>query len=219
MAEDTARDIVSTAAHLLNTRIPDGATPFNDGEILGFCQIAMRDIIIRLAERGVMSLKLESIQTVPALTVSLSDADGTLPPGLMQIIKMWERPSSTGQWTVVSMVANNLPPNAVMQTRLGLFEFRNNIIYFVGALGDVDVKIQYLCRLADLTMPDDVVGAPDLVNAIAYAAANLAQGGQNQYFEQQSQRAMQSVANLNAHSRQGRAFRMRRMRRNIPIGR
>lgn len=215
---DAARDIVKSVAVLVNTRLETGQRPFTDSELLGFVKQSMRDIVAKLMERDIKGLKVESTQTVPALTTSLTDAAGTLPPGLVQIIRMWERSTSPsgGTWVPMTMAPDHLPHNAQPASRLGFFEFRDNGIYLIGSTVSTDVRVQYWSRTEDFSMPDDTITLPDLVNAISYGAASLAMGG-NPYYEQKCSSAWQTVANQGAHAKQGRTFRRRRMRRGIPI--
>ena len=165
----TAGQYLTAPAHLVNSSIrmsQEGAVGLTDAELLGFINQAFRDVITRLGERGVNALRVESEQTLLAGETILSDAAGTLPAGFVQPLRLWSRATGTTNWSPLTMAPDHLPFNATQTTGLGFWEYRNGTIRFPGATVDTDIRIHYIGNLVDLLMPGDVVGVPDLVNAV-----------------------------------------------------
>ena len=220
---DTARDLLRTTATLVNTRLPEGMNPITDAQALGFVRLAYRDIARELAEKGHLNLRIEydftGTTTIAAGVTHLDSASTPpLPAWVLQVIRVWERPAGTTNWQPMSQALDHLPMNLSLSTAFGWWEWRDQALRFPAALSAVDLRIHAFTRLTELTMPLDVVGLPDIVNAVAYAAAAMVLGG-NDFLEQKSRRAVQGVANISAHQKQAQPVRRRRFRRGIRMGR
>lgn len=214
MSTNTAASYITATAHLVNSPIrmaQDGAVGLEDSDILGYVNQAFRDVITRLGERGVNTLRAESEVDLPAGETILSDAAGTLPTGLVHPIRLWERAEGTTNWTPMTMAPDHLPNNAVQTSLLTFWEYRDSSLRFVGSTVDEDIRIHYVASLPDLVMPGDVVSIPGLTNAVSYLAAAMALGG-DQYLQDQGNKAIQSISNFDAHMKQSRPFRRRRLR-------
>lgn len=217
---DTARDLLRNTAGLVNSRLTPDQPSLTDTQLLGFIQLAYRDVKTKLAERGHNNLRIEvDISSIPAGTTALSSGSSpALPSWVMEPIRLWERVTGTQNWVPMTMVLDHLPLNPAPTTAFGYWEYRDQAIRFPAASCAIDVRIHAYTRLTDLTMPLDIVGIPDLVNAVSYAAAALALGG-DQFLERKGLDALQSIANLNAHMKQAQPIRRRRFRRGVRLGR
>lgn len=220
---DTARDLLRTTATLVNTRLPEDVRPLTDTQLLGFIKLAFRDVVRELAEKGHLNLRIEydfsGATTIPAGTRTLNAASSPPLPGyVLQVIRAWEKPAGTANWQPMTQALDHLPMNASQSTAMGWWEWRDNALRLSPAQSAVDLRIHAFTRLTEPAMPLDVVGLPDIVNAVAYAAAAMALGG-NTFLETKSRAAIQGVANINAHQKQAQPVRRRRFRRGIRMGR
>lgn len=216
---DTARDLLRNTAGLVNTRLKP-EDQMGDTPLKGFIQLAFRDARMKLAERGHTHLRIEvDIPSVPAGTSILnSTSTPVLPAWVLEPIRLWERNTGTTNWIPMIEVLDHLPMNNPPTSQFGYWEFRDQALRFPPASVTIDVRLHAYSRLTELTMPLDVVGLPDLVNAVSYAAAALALGG-DPFLEKKGNDALQSIANLNAHMKQSTPGRRRRFRRGIRLGR
>ncbi len=216
---DAARDLLRNTAGLVNKRLPPEAQ-LTDTDILGYINVAYRDVATKLIERQHQALRVEvDLTNIPAGTTAIdSTSTPALPTWLVQPIRIWERQNGTTTWIPMQMAIDHLPINLTSSTAFTFWEFRDGALRFPEATCAMDLRIHALSRLDDFLWPGDTVGMPDLVNAISYAAAALALGG-DAFFEKKGNDALQSVANLNAHMKQSQPVRRRRFRRGMRLGR
>ncbi len=216
---DSVKEVLRNAAHLINQyRESFEQKPLTEAEVGGYVKLAYRDVAQRLAERGVKNLRIEVDLTVPAGTTVLdSTSTPPLPADFLEPIRAWEKPGGAGNWLPMTQARDHLPFNADQVERLLMYEWRDQAIRLIGSTGSVTVRFHYVGRLADILLPSDTIGLPDLINAVAYRAAELAT--KEPYFARQATDALLSVANLDTHVRQATPWRRRRLRRAIRIGR
>jgi hypothetical protein len=212
---DAVKDVLRATAHLVNT----GERSMTDAQLKGFISLAHRSANLKLAERGVRNLRMEVDLSLPPGTTSITTATTpALPAGFLAPIRMWEQITGETAWRMVRQVPDHLPFGATQTDRLGLWCWRAQALYFPGSTVAETLRIHYVGRLTDVSMPSDTIGLPDMINPLSLLAASLALGG-NQFYEQKGMDDLLSIANIDVHSKQSEPFRRKRLRRSLRLGR
>lgn len=165
---DIANDILNAARVRLNDRIDTSQAL--SGTILEntdpWSRIAFnaayRKLQKFLAYQGFSRLEVQADFTLPAVvgtdpTTQVFvgfDTTPALPADLLQPLFLWERPSGSNRSFIdMDEVLNGLPSDTKTMF-LKLWEWRDDRLYFLGAVVPVDVRLRYSQALADLVDDD-----------------------------------------------------------------
>lgn len=135
----------------------------------------------------------------------------TLPDDLLQPLEIWERQSgSVDFWTPVVQAADAIGQRAV-NSKLCIFDYENDILFFQGATFTNDIKLKYICYAPMLTDPDSQVMVirciPALAALMAEAAAKSRGGTEAAaMFKQQAEEAIKMIVSRTARKEQYASF-------------
>lgn len=183
-AYNTAGQITTLVRSLLNDA---AGNLFTDAVLLPYVNSSYRKVQRALATVQAGTFLTDNVLlVVPAVAeadasaqVSITDATAPpnqLPPDLLVPLRLWERAAgSSRNFTEMADVTGHggLPSESQGQT-LRWWEWRADGLYFVGALGDVQIRLRYQKSYPDLTDDSSPVLVRQAQEAIAYAAAALA---------------------------------------------
>lgn len=147
-----AGEIFQQARFFLNDQI--GAV-FNDEVLAPALKSAYQELRMECEDNNIPYTNLTSSAiTVPQGSTDIGgDTGPALPIDLIEIIEMYERVSGSGSDYKLMWRRNFLPKTDVQTTYLGVFTWQKQVVNFIGATGDVEVKIDYvgesLSRLID----------------------------------------------------------------------
>jgi hypothetical protein len=149
----TTSDAQALARSYLNDADVAAGDVFLDAVLLPFVQSAYRHLQRQLAENGVATMVKESVLTVGASVIVISNTGTTptLPTGFIVPFSCREKPTgSTEKYQRMSKHVNGLPD--VDQTpNLKRWEWRDNSIHLVGATRSIDMLVRHEQQLTDLT--------------------------------------------------------------------
>ncbi len=99
-----------------------------------------------------------------------------LPSNLLIPLKLWERPNLTVQDFVEMQDLTNKGglPSRIQGMTLGVWEWRTDGIYFIGATQDTQLRLRYQSAFPDLVGPSDYILVRGAQEALAYMCAGLA---------------------------------------------
>ncbi len=148
--------LTSDAQLLARAYLNDLDTPvgdvYTDSVLFPFVNSAYRDLQRRLVENGVSVMLRETDLTVPALTTVLNDlSTPPLPLGFIVPHSLREKPDGTSEKFQQMQKHVSGLPDMDQDVNMGVWEWRDNAIQFVGATRDIVVKIRYEVQLDDLT--------------------------------------------------------------------
>jgi hypothetical protein len=183
-AYNTAGQITALVRSLLNDA---AGNLFTDAVLLPYVNSAYRAVQRALANAGAGGFLTDNTQlVVPAISaadssVQVSITDATAPPNqlpsdLLAPSKIWERANgSTDDFAeMVDLSQHGRLPSRVQGVTLGVWEWRGDGIYFLGATRDTQIRLRYAKAYPDLTDATSPVLVRNAQEAIAYAAAALA---------------------------------------------
>jgi hypothetical protein len=183
-AYNTAGQITALVRSLLNDA---QGNLFTDAVLLPYVNSAYRKMQRALGNAGAGGFLTENATLVvtavtapdPSLQVSITDATAPpnqLPTDLLVPLKLWERQNgSTDDFAeMVDLTQHGGLPSRVQDVTLGVWEWRADGIYFLGATQDTQIRLRYLKAYPDLTDATSAVLVRNAQEAIAYAAAALA---------------------------------------------
>ena len=183
-AYNTAGQITALVRSLLNDA---QGNLFTDAVLLPYANAAYRSVQRALANTGAGGFLTDDVLLVvtavstpdPSVQVSVTDATAPpnqLPTDLIVPLKLWERPNLSTQDFVemVDLSRHGGLPSRVQDVTLGVWEWRADGIYFLGATQDTQIRLRYLKTYPDLTDATSPVLVRNAQEAIAYGAAALA---------------------------------------------
>lgn len=183
-AYNTAGQITQLVRALLND---SAGNLFTDGLLMPFVNSAYRKVQRALANVGAGTFIVDNVTVVvPAVavvdaSVQVVVSDATAPPNqlptdLLVPVKLWERGngSSDDFIEMVDLTRHGGLPSRPQGNRLGVWEWRGDGIYFLGATQDNQVRIRYAKAYPDLSDALSVVLIRNAQDAIAYTAAAMA---------------------------------------------
>lgn len=148
----------------------------------------------------------------PAAQVVINDATAppnNLPFNLLEPLKLWERITGTTDQFVemVDMTGHGgLPSRMQDTTRLSIWEWRQDSIYFIGALASVDVRIRYKGTLPTLIGSGDTMLTRDILDCLAFLTAAEAAGARDSAlgpkYEDLGMDALNDLIQLDTHKSQ-----------------
>jgi hypothetical protein len=183
-AYNTAGQITSLVRSLLNDA---AGNLFTDTVLLPYANAAYRKVQRALANIGSGSFITDDALLVvaavagvdPSLQVSITDATAPpnqLPPDLLVPVKLWERPnlSSDDFAEMLDMSDHGGLPSQEQGSALGMWEWRTDGLWFLGATQDTQIRLRYQAALPDLADSTSPVLIRNAQEAIAYFTAALA---------------------------------------------
>jgi hypothetical protein len=183
-AYNTAGQITSLVRSLLND---SQGNLFTDTLLLPYLNSAYRKVQRAIGNAGgggfiqddVLLVVTAVTQTDPSLQVSISDATAPpnqLPTDLLVPLKLWERMNGSSDDFVemVDLTRHGGLPSRVQDTTLGVWEWRADGLYFLGATQDTQIRLRYMKAYPDFTDATSPVLVRNAQEALAYATAALA---------------------------------------------
>lgn len=167
---------------------------FSDSVLLPYMNSAYRQIQRALSVAGGPLFIVDNVTFTlaavvsadPSVQTSLTDAgynNGStnanppqLPTDLLEPEKIWERPTgSTNDFQeMTDLTEGGGLPSLPQGSTLGVWEWRTDGIYFIGALQSVDIRLRYKKLLPDLTQGSDPILIPNAADCLAYNGAAMA---------------------------------------------
>ncbi|MGC1186895.1 MAG: hypothetical protein WA871_05835, partial [Candidatus Acidiferrales bacterium] len=160
-AYNTAGQITSLVRSLLNDA---AGNLFTDTLLLPYANAGYRKVQRALANIGSASFLTDDVLLVvpavsavdPSMQVSITDSTAPpnqLPPDLLVPVKLWERPSGTNDdfAEMIDMTDHGGLPSQEQGSVLGVWEWRSDGLWFLGATQDTQIRLRYQASLPDLT--------------------------------------------------------------------
>jgi hypothetical protein len=185
-AYGTAGSITSLARSFLNDVAQNWAT---DTVLLPYLNTSYRTLQRKVANAGGGGFVEDDILLVlAAVPANLVDPgtqavinDATAPPNqlpqnLLVPLTLWERPNLSAQNFVqmTNLTEKGGLPSRSQGTTLGVWEWRTDGLYFIGATQDTQLRMRYQCAYPDLVGPNDFVLVRGSQEALGYMTAGLA---------------------------------------------
>jgi hypothetical protein len=185
-AYNTAGQITSLVRSLLNDA---AGNLFTDTLLLPYANAAYRKVQRALANVGSASFITDDVLlVVPAVaavdaSAQVSITDSTAPPNqlpfdLLVPVKLWERASGSSDdfAEMIDLTDHGGLPSQEQGAALGVWEWRSDGLWFLGATQDTQIRLRYQAALPDLTDATSPVLIRNAQEAIAYFTAALASG-------------------------------------------
>jgi hypothetical protein len=183
-AYNTAEQILSLVRSLLND---SAGNLFTDAVLLPYVNSAYRKTQRALSAAGQETFLTDDILLVvpaiaavdPSAQVFINDCTAPpnqLPTDLLVPLGVWERPNgSSDDFTLMTDVtARGGLPSIEQGETLGIWEWRQDGLWFVGATEDTQIRLRYQKTFPDFTDGTSTVLIRNAQEAIAYAAAAMA---------------------------------------------
>lgn len=183
---------------LVRSLVNDSAANWcTDALILPYANSAYRTVQRKLANTGSgLFITDDVLLVVPAVPANQQDPatqvvinDATAPPNqlpsnLLQPLKLWERRNgSSDDFTeMVDLSQAGGLPSRLQDQALGVWEWRTDGLYFIGATEDRQIRLRYEAALPDLTGSSDTILIRNAQEAIAYAVVPLIGGARGSTF-------------------------------------
>lgn len=138
-----AGEIFDKSRFFLNDQV---AAVFNDEVLLPALQIAVEDLRLECEDNSVPYTNITSAAiTIPAGIKDLGgDTGPALPNDLIEIVEMYERIAGTNNDYTMMRRRNFIPKTDFETTYLEVYSWQKQIVYFVGATSDIEIKIDYI---------------------------------------------------------------------------
>lgn len=150
-------EVYSGARALLNDM--DGAV-FTDEVLIPYYRMAMDKLRLDCEENQIpFNFKTSApIEVAQGVTDIGGPTGPALPRDLVEVLECWEIPSGTGDDYMLMRHTRFLPKTPILTSYLEVWTWQNDYIHFLGANGNIQVKIDYLSDpLGDLTAPEGTV--------------------------------------------------------------
>ena len=226
--------ITSLARSLLNDAQGNWAT---DAVLLPYVNSIYRTTQRKIADAGGAEFVTDGpeefvIKAVavpdPGTTVVLNDAGvppNQLPANLLLPLKLWERPNLSTQEFVemTDLTQHGGLPSRLQGATLGVWEFKTDGIYFIGATQDTQIRLRYTAALPDLAGPTDIIlirGAQECLAQGAAALTGLARGSPlAEKMDDLYKDSVEDVIQMNVRAQQNAGVRRRPFRSSRRAGR
>jgi len=193
---------------------------YTDAVLFPFVQSSYRDLQRRLVQNGVSVMLRETDLTIPTGTLILND--GSTPPlplGFIVPHSLREKPDNSSEKFQQMQKHISGLPDMDQDVNLGVWEWRDNAIQFVGATRDIVVKLRYEVQLSDLTQagPDSTIlirGAEEAISLRTAAMAVRSRGVRTEAGDFQSEYMLE----VDRMVRRNRKPEQRKSRRRRPYG-
>jgi len=180
-AYNTAGQITALARSLLNDA---QGNLFTDAVLLPYLNSAYRKVQRAIGNAGgggfIQDDALLVVTAVSApdasLQVSISDATAPpnqLPTDLLVPLKLWERPDGSTQefCEMVDLTRHGGLPSRMQDVTLGVWEWRADGLWFLGATQDTQIRLRYWKAYPDFTDATSPVLVRNAQEALSYATA------------------------------------------------
>ena len=180
---------------------------YTDAVLLPLVNKSYRKVQQRLLQAGSMSSTGQLETTLPAGTVSLTDATSPqLPVDFLAPMEMYERITGN-QFYGPQMATVDVLPSRPQQPYNYCFSWRDEGIFLTGALNDTDILLRYfkgtLYQLTDTQSQILIRGALDpIADWAAFLAANSRGAANAAIFSSLFAEDMHEFLNMQAHARQ-----------------
>lgn len=167
-------EVFAGARFLLNDQA--GAV-YDDTTLLGYLKIAYEDIRQACEEYQIpLNLKTSEVITINSGVYDIGGPTGPpLPSDLIEVLECWERPAGTTNDFMKMRHMMFLPKTEVLTSYLEVWQYADQYIHFLGANGDIDVKIDYVGQgMPDIVNENTLVKLTNAVNYLKYQTAGLA---------------------------------------------
>ncbi len=190
LSGSSAYGSVANINSLIRSLLNDAAgNVFTDSVLLPYVNGAYRTLQRKVANAGGDAFVTDNVLLVvaavpanqqdPETQAVINDATAPpnqLPSNLLIPLKIWERPNlSTDDFVEMVDLTNKggLPPR-MQGTALGVWEWRTDGLYFIGATQDTQIRLRYQSSFPDLTGPTDIALVRGAQECLAYMAVGLA---------------------------------------------
>jgi hypothetical protein len=185
-AYNTVGQINTLIRSILNDVPANWAT---DAVLLPYINTAYRTLQRKIANNGGGGFITDDVLLVLPLVPAVQQGAGTqavindatpapnqLPSNLLLPLKLWERPNLSQQdfTEMEDLTGKGGLPSRPQGLTLGVWEWRTDGLYFIGAQQDTQLRLRYKSAFQDLVGSADVVLIRGAQEAIAYAAAGMA---------------------------------------------
>src|ERR1700675_586605 len=169
----TAYNTLGQVTSLVRSLLNDAAgNVFTDAVLLPYANSAYRVVQRKVANAGGTEFVTDGVLLViaavpanqqdPGTEVVLSDASAPpnqLPSNLLVPLKIWERPNLSTQDFIEmgDLTLHGGLPSRVQGMSLGVWEFRTDGVYFIGATQDTQIRLRYTAAFPDLVGPSDII--------------------------------------------------------------
>lgn len=138
-----------------------------------------------------------------------------LPPDLQAPIKLWERPSGTNsQFTEMRCMEGGIPASLARGGRMGVYEWREDIVYLLGSTQMVDIRLRYLRKMDDIVKGEEAQTPIPIIKcavALAYLVVEIFAGGRGStvttFFADERENAIRQLINTTTRKKQRTNFR------------
>lgn len=169
-----ASDVFAAARALLNDT---AGQQWTNAFLLPYLNIAIGELNELAEENNVQVTNATAVPvTVPVGVTNIGGAGGPdLPPDLVEIQQLFERTNGAAEDYVEMTRRTFLPEIQVLTTDLVYWTWENQIIKFIGATSDRQVKIHYIAsRISQVTDPTNPISVINAQTFLNYRTAALA---------------------------------------------
>jgi len=183
-AYNAAEQILTLVRSLLND---SAGNLFTDAVLLPYINSAYRKVQRALSAAGQETFLVDDVLLVvpaiaevdPSAQVFINDSTAPpnqLPTDLLAPMELWERPngSSLDFTLMTDVTARGGLPAIEQGDTLGIWEWRQDGIYFIGATQDTQIRLRYQQSFPDFTDGTSVVLIRNAQEVIAYFGAAMA---------------------------------------------
>lgn len=143
----TAGSIMETVAALLNDT---DRQVYTDAVILPYIQLAMNDLSLKLEDYNIAITNITSEPiTITAGVLDIGgDSGPALPQDLVEILSISERTAGTTNDFAMMSRRQFIPETDIRTAYLQVWSWQDQIVKFIGANGDIEVKLNYIGNTA-----------------------------------------------------------------------
>jgi hypothetical protein len=150
---------------------------YTDAKLLPCLQKAYRELQQNLKDNGVSSAREQDVPLT--ITAGLTVLDYTsgppdLPANLLYPIMLHEKYVGDADINYIRMQETTWTPDASPETRLLYWSWRNSTLQFVGATGDIEIRIRYWGGLAPIVDNTTIIPIEDSETFLAARTAAIA---------------------------------------------
>lgn len=210
----TASAIFNRARFFLNDR---AANIYNDTVLIEPLNASIDDLREELQDNDASLVQETSAAiSIPAGVTSIGGGGSPLPNDLLVPVALWERTAGTTNDYMQMQKRHPLPKTQTITAFLIYWNYQNQVIKFLGATSDLEVKIDYIAnRLFDTVSASSQVDMKQALSFLGTMTAGYAAEfiGENKSradsLYQRAGRALELVINLDVKNKQNQPHRRR----------
>lgn len=152
-----AGDILDKARTLMNDAAGD---EYTDTKLLPYMQMAYVDLRLECEDNNIPFTNMTSKAiTIPAGVKNIGGSGGpALPVDLVEIVEMYERIAGTNNDYMLMGRRYFEPKTEVETTYLQVYTWQGQVVHFIGASTDIEVKIDYISQsIGEINDPNTLV--------------------------------------------------------------